>query len=571
MSYQPKEWSSTTPITVSSLNHIESGISEAHEAISEVNEAITETNSKVEQIAGGQIPEEYVQEAVEEYVNNNSGGFATKTELNTLDSKLSSEIANVTNTLKTAEPTSITNDKYISLSGEMLGTTSSLKVINYEIIPNHKYFVKGDLLIYSQCMFATFYNSKTISPNNKIGEFNYRENTVPFTEIVVPNDAVIMVMTNSINSNVEVYVEDTSDLLPQMELQKLIFNEGYINLNGGIQKTSGYKHSQLIPIKGDIYVDGEMFGASALANIAFYSTPSRMSGFCTGTWKTDTTKYCREKIEIPQNSKYFVVSTQNDIMDFKVYQHVTELKPYTSIQSIISKVIQTSGSQIKLIGDSITHGVGGTGFVNDAEHGDLIYSEGGRSWYVNSTGHCWANSLKSYFEEKFDCTVLNYGTTGRASGNLVEHLADLITERDTIVICMIGTNDRINENDVVSGTKKSKAQLLNNLRTIRDYVKGMGKDIIFMSEIPSSVADEENNRVFHMEDVDHMVMKVCAENNMEYIPLYKLFIEYCESRNITIDSLLSDGLHPNDAGYDVMFYLICNALGIGTKRNGATW
>lgn len=100
MSYQPKEWSSTTPITVSSLNHIESGISEAHEAISEVNEAITETNSKVEQIAGGQIPEEYVQEAVEEYVNNNSGGFATKTELNTLDSKLSSEIDNVESELK---------------------------------------------------------------------------------------------------------------------------------------------------------------------------------------------------------------------------------------------------------------------------------------------------------------------------------------------------------------------------------------------------------------------------------------------------------------------------------------
>lgn len=99
MSYQPKEWSSTTPITVSSLNHIESGISEAHEAISEVNEAITETNSKVEQIAGGQIPEEYVQEAVEEYVNNNSGGFATKTELNTLDSKLSSEIVEVESNL----------------------------------------------------------------------------------------------------------------------------------------------------------------------------------------------------------------------------------------------------------------------------------------------------------------------------------------------------------------------------------------------------------------------------------------------------------------------------------------
>lgn len=100
MSYEPKEWSSTTPITVSSLNHIESGISEAHGAISEVNEAITEviesiaeTDSRVDQIANNQIPEEYVQEAVEEYVNENSGGFATKTDLG----QLSSEIVDVEN------------------------------------------------------------------------------------------------------------------------------------------------------------------------------------------------------------------------------------------------------------------------------------------------------------------------------------------------------------------------------------------------------------------------------------------------------------------------------------------
>ena len=95
MSYEPKEWSSTTPITVSSLNHIESGISEAHGAISEVNEAITEviesiaeTDSRVDQIANNQIPEEYVQEAVEEYVNENSGGFATKTDLGQLSSEI---------------------------------------------------------------------------------------------------------------------------------------------------------------------------------------------------------------------------------------------------------------------------------------------------------------------------------------------------------------------------------------------------------------------------------------------------------------------------------------------------
>ncbi len=54
-------------------------------------DAIDEVSGKVDQIAGDQIPQEYLEAAVDEYVNNNSGGFATQTDLG----QLSSEIANV--------------------------------------------------------------------------------------------------------------------------------------------------------------------------------------------------------------------------------------------------------------------------------------------------------------------------------------------------------------------------------------------------------------------------------------------------------------------------------------------
>ena len=100
----------------------------------------------------------------------------------------------------------------------------------------------------------------------------------------------------------------------------------------------------------------------------------------------------------------------------------------------------------------------------------------------------------------------------------------------------------------------------------------MGKEVILMSNIPSSVADETTDKNFHMEDVDNATMWVAENNNMEYISVYKSMVEYCKYNNITIDSLLgSDGLHPNDNGYNVMFYLIANALGFGVKRDGATW
>lgn len=55
-------------------------------------DAIDEVSGKVDQIAGNQIPEEYLAAAVDEYVNNNSAGFATQSNLEETKSQLSSEI-----------------------------------------------------------------------------------------------------------------------------------------------------------------------------------------------------------------------------------------------------------------------------------------------------------------------------------------------------------------------------------------------------------------------------------------------------------------------------------------------
>ena len=44
--------------------------------------------------------------------------------------------------------------------------------------------------------------------------------------------------------------------------------------------------------------------------------------------------------------------------------------------------------------------------------------------------------------------------------------------------------------------------------------------------------------------------------------------ESCERREIYISNwLINDGLHPNDKGYSVMYYLINNALGFATEKS----
>lgn len=241
------------------------------------------------------------------------------------------------------------------------------------------------------------------------------------------------------------------------------------------------------------------------------------------------------------------------------------MKGMQSIQRVVDVIVPAvmNKKTIKLIGDSITAGVGGTGYDASADGGGVLLWN---NTYTNVKGTCWANMLKSYWEKKYGCTVLNYGYSGISSTHIISHIDTLVEDSDDVVVCMIGTNDR-------NGSQNTNlTDYIAKMYQIVNLVKAKGKDIILMANIPASVNNEVNTpRVFHMEDVDNAVAYVAAQNAMEYVSVYKLFTEYCKYTGTSIDSLLSDGLHPNDKGYGVMFELISNALGIATKRQDATW
>ena len=248
---------------------------------------------------------------------------------------------------------------------------------------------------------------------------------------------------------------------------------------------------------------------------------------------------------------------------YKSLISLSQIEPFTNtktVKSIMSKLVMSENKlNVKLIGDSITHGEGGTGFKQD---GELIMNIAGTTWNVNTNGYCWANKFKNYLMQKFNCVVKNYRASGANSKTIVNGLEQLIDGTEDIVICTIGTNDRHNN---------TKLDYVENIKTIYNYCNSRNIDVIFMSNIPSSVYVETERPKWHMEDVDMLLMKASYELDIEYISLYKLFLDYCIYTDTTIDSLLIDGLHPNDAGYDVMFYLICNALGMSVRRPNASW
>ena len=137
---------------------------------------------------------------------------------------------------------------------------------------------------------------------------------------------------------------------------------------------------------------------------------------------------------------------------------------------------------------------------------------------------------------------------------------------EDIVICMLGTNNRTTaDNATFSYTKQS---FYDELQIIKNRLELNGTEIIFMSAPPAGSTNESQSGIhFHMNDVDDVIAKFAADNNMEYLSLYKKTLDYMEKTGATLDDLLDDGLHPNDRLHKLMYGWIVEGIGLNREHN----
>ncbi len=226
------------------------------------------------------------------------------------------------------------------------------------------------------------------------------------------------------------------------------------------------------------------------------------------------------------------------------------IKPYELIKKNI---------RIKLLGDSITHGVGGSGF----EQNGAPITEG---FARNPKGYCWAKRFKEYMEENYGCTVINNGCTGTRIEFIIKNFDALVDPEDDLIICTIGTNNR--QFYFQDGEKPTReeygSRFFENIKTLYGLFEKADKKVIFMANIPASSANEQDGaefwRILHMDDINAIYKAASEKLGFPLISMYELFSAYCDKKGIAVDSLLSDGLHPNDRGYDVMFDLLTAEL-----------
>lgn len=269
-------------------------------------------------------------------------------------------------------------------------------------------------------------------------------------------------------------------------------------------------------------------------------------------------------ISVPKAAKYVVFSARVNFRAYIAYDYIHYNKG-----RIIDKVegitnFADTPYKIVLGGDSVTAGQGGTGY---SATGSEIATIDGTTYRRNESGYCWGTNFKAYIENNYNATVVNNGISGTDSSFWNNNKSALIPADTDLFILMIGANDRHSTNMQNPATLRLKlTRYYNNLYEIIRYCDANNIKIILMSPIPSSHDNEQDGtgyvRVAHEFQWNGVLAKLSAFYEMEYINLYNRIYMYALTRGENFESYLTDGLHPNDTGYKVMYYQILDGLGL---------
>ncbi|MFC4389151.1 SGNH/GDSL hydrolase family protein [Gracilibacillus marinus] len=133
--------------------------------------------------------------------------------------------------------------------------------------------------------------------------------------------------------------------------------------------------------------------------------------------------------------------------------------------------------------------------------------------------------------------------TGNTSGDGVA-----VTSKDNYIFCQLGSNDRMIETTYAKGSnefKKNLKALVNELETFGEVIMMVANPVA--NEDPASFS-------FTMQDARNVVYRLAKENALDFIDNYSIF------GNISPTVYTTDGLHPNDLGYEVISRNIINSL-----------
>ena len=229
-------------------------------------------------------------------------------------------------------------------------------------------------------------------------------------------------------------------------------------------------------------------------------------------------------------------------------------KNYITINNMTTDLFnKNKNTKVVFLGDSITQGMGGTNF---AQNGETIITVGDNTWKRNNNGYCYANLLKDYLEDNYNCNVINNACSGTDSYFIKNNLETLLPTDTDFCLLMIGTNDELYDYNQVYN------DLQTNINYFINYCNENNIKYVICSPVPRENNDNTDIKspIF---EINNIYKIIASQNNIEYVNMYNLIYYYCfENNKNWSDYLTSDNIHPNDKGYWLIFYMLLKGLGI---------
>lgn len=207
-----------------------------------------------------------------------------------------------------------------------------------------------------------------------------------------------------------------------------------------------------------------------------------------------------------------------------------------------------------LCGDSITAGVGSSGYNTDG--GTLILTDTSNHNYyeANSVSNSWANLFRRFVVSlNQNNTFFNGGIGGKYVSFFMTNKEKYITNNKDIIVCMLGTNDR---GDFANANEFKVAYT--------DYLKFLNSKcnfLIIMSPTPLN-ADYDKEKNFTQYEGVQVVREICKEQGYFFIDNYTNVYEKAYLKNLREIDIMSDSAHPNDKGYALIWENIKSSLGL---------
>ncbi|MBV9766910.1 MAG: SGNH/GDSL hydrolase family protein [Acidobacteriaceae bacterium] len=178
----------------------------------------------------------------------------------------------------------------------------------------------------------------------------------------------------------------------------------------------------------------------------------------------------------------------------------------------------------------------------------------------DSITDAWGRSLGKFFPGK---PYVNRGISGQTTPQmLIRFRPDVIDLKPKVVVILAGTND-------IAGNTgpETLEEIEGNLASMAQLAQANGIRVVLASVMP--VCDYIRPQTEHRPPekivaLNNWIRDYCSRNGLTYLDYYSAMID---DRKMLKRELTYDGLHPNNAGYEVMAPLASQAITAALGRS----